>query len=188
LPDPNLIRSARAGDAAAWEAILSEHYQPVFRLAYLIVGDPDDADDVAQEAFIRAHRYFRRYDETRPLRPWLLSIAANLARNRRRSLGRYYAAVRRLFQQRVTETKPGIEARTAAQLESHRLWQAVRQLSVDDQEVIYLRFFLEMPVKETAETLDVAPGTVKSRLSRALERLKTVILEQYPDLQAEFTP
>ena len=186
MSDTDLIRSARSGDPAAWEAILTEHYQPVFRLAYLIVGDPDDADDVAQEAFIRAHRYFRRYDETRPLRPWLFSIAANLARNRRRSLGRYYAAVRRLFRQRETQTKPGIEARMAARLESHRLWQAVRQLPEDDQNVIYLRFFLELPVKEAAETLDVAPGTVKSRLSRALERLRTVIGDQYPDLEAEF--
>jgi RNA polymerase sigma-70 factor (ECF subfamily) len=186
LPEPELIRSARSGDPAAWEAILQDHYEPIFRLAYLIVGDPDDADDVAQETFIRAHRYFKRFDSTRPLRPWLFSIAANLGRNHRRSLGRAYAAVQRLFRQRGTATEPDVEALTAAQLESHRLWQAVRQLSKDDQAVIYLRIFLEVPVNEAAETLNVAPGTVKSRLSRALERLKTVISEQYPELQAEF--
>ena len=181
-----MIQSARAGDPAAWEAILDEHYQPVFRLTYLIVGDPDDADDLAQETFIRAHRYFKRFDSTRPLRPWLFSIAANLARNRQRSLGRYYAAVRRLFRQQETASRPDVETLTTAQLESHRLWQAIRKLSDDDQTVIYLRFFLQLPVIEAAETLEVAPGTVKSRLSRALERLKIVITEQYPDLQAEF--
>jgi RNA polymerase sigma-70 factor (ECF subfamily) len=186
LPDPDLIRSARAGDPAAWEAILGAHYEPVFRLAYLIVGDPADADDVAQEAFIRAHRYFKRFDSTRPLRPWLFSIAANLARNRRRSLGRYYAAAQRLFRQPETVRNRDVEMLTVAQLESHRLWQAVRRLPDDDQVVIYLRYFLELPVKEAAETLDVAPGTVKSRLSRALDRLKSVIEEHYPDLHAEF--
>ena len=186
MPDPDLIRSARSGDFAAWETILNDHYEPVFRLAYLIVGDSADADDVAQEAFIRAHRYFRRYDSTRPLRPWLLSIAANLARNRLRSLGRYGGALQRLFRQNETIRKPDVESRASGRIESQRLWQAIRQLTEEDQSVIYLRYFLDLPVAETAQALEIAPGTVKSRLSRALDRLRAVIREQYPDLQTEF--
>ncbi|HUF38479.1 MAG TPA: sigma-70 family RNA polymerase sigma factor [Anaerolineales bacterium] len=188
MPAIDLIRSARAGDPAAWEAILHDHYEPVFRLAYLITGDPEDSDDVAQETFIRAHRFFKRYDSTRALRPWLLSIAANLARNRRRSIGRYYAALQRVFRRSELDPQPGVETRAAARIESSRLWEAIRRLSQDDQNVIYLRYFLELPVKDAADALDIAPGTVKSRLSRALERLKAVIQADFPELDAELMP
>ena len=92
-----LVARARAGDADAWEALVGGYQAPVFRLAYLILGDAADAEDVAQEAFVRAYLALARFDAARPLRPWLLSITANLARNRRRSLGRYWAAMQRAF-------------------------------------------------------------------------------------------
>jgi RNA polymerase sigma-70 factor (ECF subfamily) len=65
------------------------------------------------------------------------------------------------------------------------LWQAVRRLNSVDQEVIYLRYFLELSVAETAETINIAPGTVKSRLSRALERLRRVVEREFPSLWKE---
>ena len=80
MSEADLIARARAGESAAWEALAREHQQAVFRLAYLILGDPADADDVAQEAFIRAYHALDRFDTSRAARPWLLSIAANLAR------------------------------------------------------------------------------------------------------------
>ena len=97
IKDPRLLaRLARQGDAFAWERLVGEHQQPVFRLAYLLLGDPDEAQDVAQETFIRAYHALHRFDNERPLRPWLLRIAANLAYNRQRSLRRYLAALKRL--------------------------------------------------------------------------------------------
>jgi RNA polymerase sigma-70 factor (ECF subfamily) len=88
LDEPTLIRLAVNGDATAWEPLVLAHQQAVFRLAYLLLGDPDEAEDVAQETFLRAWRALKGFDSTRPLRPWLLSIAANLSRNRYRSAGR----------------------------------------------------------------------------------------------------
>jgi RNA polymerase sigma-70 factor (ECF subfamily) len=67
-------------------------------------------------------------------------------------------------------------------MESSELWKAVRNLSVPDQQIIYLRYFLDLPVTETAEVLQVAEGTVKSRLSRALERLRGIIKQDFPVL------
>jgi RNA polymerase sigma-70 factor (ECF subfamily) len=182
--EADLVASARQGAAEAWEAILAQHQEAVFRLAYLLLGDADDAQDVAQEAFIRAYRALSRFDVERPLRPWLLRIAANLARNRRRSLGRYLTALQRalLAEPRAAETAP-VETLTAQQMAAQALWQAVRRLSSADQEVIYLRFFLEAPETEMAATLQVAPGTVKSRLHRALGRLRTVITAEFPELR-----
>jgi RNA polymerase sigma-70 factor (ECF subfamily) len=177
----DIIRRALRGDEAAFQIIVDEHREGVFRLAYLLLGDADDAEDVAQETFIRALRYLNRYDPERALRPWLLSITANLARNKRRSLGRYWAALQRLAGQLPDETFTP-ETHSMQVLEAHALWQAVRCLHSAEQEIIYLRYFLELSVAETAETLGVQPGTVKSRLHRALKRLREVIERDYPEL------
>ena len=97
LDESILVRHAANGDTATWEALMLLYQEAVFRLAYLLLGDPDDAEDIAQESFLRAWRSLRSFDASRPLRLWLLSITANLSRNRRRSVGRYFAALMRIF-------------------------------------------------------------------------------------------
>lgn len=180
VAERRLVNAARAGDAAAWEAIVRDHQTPVFRLAYLILADRADAEDVAQDAFIRAHKHLDKFDLERSLRPWLLSIVANLARNRRRSLGRYWAAIQKYV---WSEPPPATEADFTTQFNrAHDLWLAVRRLRPPEQEIIYLRFFLDLTVAEAAATLEVAPGTVKSRLNRALQQLRGVIAADFPDL------
>lgn len=182
----DLVRRARQGSSQAWEDLVRLHQEPLFRLAYLFLGDAGEAEDVAQEAFLRAYRSLERYDTQRPLRPWLLSIAANLARNRRRSAGRYLAAVRRWFKS-SPPPGPGIEERSIQKLESQDLWRAIRRLDLMDQQVVYLRYFLELSTQEVAETLQVPEGTVKSRLHRALKRLRGVIERDFPELSEGIT-
>jgi RNA polymerase sigma-70 factor (ECF subfamily) len=160
--------------------LVRQHQEPAFRLAYLILGDRADAEDVTQEAFVRAYLKLDTFDEARPFRPWLLSIAANLARNRRRSIGRYWAALRRYWQNEppAETNKPDWDGR----LEARQLWQAVQRLRPKAQEIVYLRYFLDLSEAETAVTLDIAPGTAKSRLHRALKQLRAVIEADFPDL------
>ena len=181
MEEATLVRHAANGDTAAWEPLVLAHQEAVFRLSYLLLGDPDDADDVAQETFLRAWNHLKRFDPTRPLRPWLLSIASNLASNRRRSAGRYFAALTRAFRYEPTAST-STEEKSAQHMEANDLWKAVQTLSVSDQQIIYLRYFLDLPVTETAEVLQVAEGTVKSRLSRALERLRQIIKQDFPVL------
>ena len=181
MDESTLVRHAANGDAAAWEPLVLAHQEAVFRLSYLLLGDPDDADDVAQETFLRAWNHLKRFDATRPLRPWLLSIASNLASNRRRSAGRYFAALTRAFRNEPAAAT-STEEKSARHMESSELWKAVQNLSVPDQQIIYLRYFLDLPVTETAEVLQVAEGTVKSRLSRALDRLRGIIQQDFPVL------
>jgi RNA polymerase sigma-70 factor, ECF subfamily len=181
VDESTLVRHAANGDAAAWEPLVLTHQEAVFRLSYLLLGDPDDADDVAQETFLRAWSHLKRFDPARPLRPWLLSIASNLASNRRRSAGRYFAALTRAFRNEPA-VSTSTEQKSAQHLEANDLWKAVQHLSVPDQQIIYLRYFLDLPVTETAEVLQVAEGTVKSRLSRALERLRQIIKQDFPVL------
>ena len=178
MDESTLIRHAANGDASAWEPLVLAHQEAVFRLAYLLLGDPDDAEDTAQETFLRAWNHLKRFDQTRPLRPWLLSIAANLARNRRRSAGRYLAALTRAFR---NEPNPAtVEEKSTQTMEADDLWKAVQSLNLPDQQIVYLRYFLDLSVSETAEVLQVAEGTVKSRLSRALEKLRLIIKQEFP--------
>ncbi len=183
MDEASLISRAAQGEAAAWEPVVLAHQEAIFRLAYLILGDPDEAEDVAQETFVRAWKNLRRFDARRPLRPWLFRIAANAANNRRRSAGRYLAALVRTVQAEA-ET-PSTEEQGTQRIESQQLWKAVQQLAQADQQIIYLRYFLDLSVAETAETLEMAEGTVKSRCSRALERLRSIVRRDLPTLGDE---
>src|SRR4051812_33128460 len=149
--------------------LVQQHQEAVFRLAYLLLGDHGDADDVAQETFIQAFKALSRFDTTRPVRPWLLRITTNLAYNRRRAIKRYFSAL-----QRMVRADPDMlqSKDDTNRWEAQALWQSVRKLDRSDQEIIYLRYFLELSEAEAAETLGIAQGTVKSRLHRALGRLR----------------
>ncbi|GAC1547298.1 MAG: sigma-70 family RNA polymerase sigma factor [Herpetosiphon sp.] len=185
--DALLVDGARRGDALSWERLVHAHQPAVFRYAYLMLHDADDAADIAQETFIRAGRALDRFDTTRPLRPWLLRIATNLARNRRRSVVRYLAALRRDLR-----TTPPLtiapDDRIGARWEAQQLWQAIRRLEPQEQELLYLRFFLEQGATEIATTLDIPLGTAKSRLHRAVNHLRTVVDHDFPALREERKP
>lgn len=180
LDESTLICHAANGDTAAWEPLMLAHQQAVFRLSYLLLGDPDDAEDIAQETFLRAWNHLKHFDPTRPLRPWLLSIASNLASNRRRSAGRYLLALTRAFRSEPAPAAP--EEKSMERMEASDLWKAVRTLKFTDQQVIYLRYFLDLSTHETADVLQVAEGTVKSRLNRAIEKLRNIIQQDFPVL------
>ncbi len=182
MSESDLVVRAQRGEQEAWAALVQAHQQAVFRLAYLITGNAADAEDVAQEALIRALHALHRFDTTRPLRPWLLTIASNLARNRRRTIGRYLAAIRRLVQAEP-EAVHDAHAEVVQTGEAQALWQAVRRLRATDQEIIYLRFFLELSEAEAAQAQGIAVGTAKSRLHRALQRLRGVVDSEFPALR-----
>jgi RNA polymerase sigma-70 factor (ECF subfamily) len=188
LTDEHTLLLAKQGDRAAWGQIVDEHQEGVFRFAYLQLGHRQDAEDVAQETFLRAYRSIGRFDPTRPLRPWLLSITANLSKNRWRSVGRYWSAIQRLVA--TSPQNPDLSGTRAENLSSspidwdaRALKSAVEKLQEMDRTVIYLRFFLNHSIAETAQTLGIREGTVKSRTHRALERLRQVIERDFPDLR-----
>lgn len=178
------ILLAKQGDETAWLALVRQHQQVVFRFAWLLLDDADDAEDVAQETFIRAFHSLVSFETDRPLRPWLLQIAKNLAANRRRSLRRQIAVCGRWLrtQSLMAENLKSYESQIA---DGEALRQAVQRLDVAEQEIIYLRYFLELSVAESAEALNIAPGTVKSRLSRAVEKLRQIVVDENPELGRE---
>src|SRR5262245_41471553 len=95
VSEDELIERVLAGDATAWPPLVSAHQESVFRLAYLLLGDAAEAEDVAQETILKAGQALGRFDRSRPLRPWLLQITRNLASNHRRTAHRRLAALQR---------------------------------------------------------------------------------------------
>jgi RNA polymerase sigma-70 factor, ECF subfamily len=176
--DSELITRAQRGDSAAYEEIVQRYQQIAFRTAYVVTGSAADAEDAAQEGFVKAFRALGRFRVGADLRPWLLRIVANEAHNRVRSSGRRHNLELRLAEgYRPGDAAPPPEAVAVAGEERRRLLAAVNAMADDDRQVIASRYFLELSSEETAAALGIPEGTVKSRLSRALGRLKVQLGE-----------
>jgi len=179
LADAELVERAQRGDVGAYEQLVERYRGPMFRAAYLVTRSAAEAEEAAQEAFVKAHGALHRFRADAPLRPWLLQIAVNESRNRRRSAHRREALALRAAQERPSgDADPSPEAALLAGERRRTLLHAVEGLREDDQLVIACRFFLELSERETAAVLGWRLGTVKSRLSRALHRLQAELGEE----------
>jgi RNA polymerase sigma factor (sigma-70 family) len=175
--EAELIERARRGDHAAYAELVRRHESVLFRAAYLVCGSAADAEDAAQEALVRAYGALGRFRPGEPFRPWLLAIVANEARNRRRSAGRRAALALRAQDAVLTSTRSALdegspEGAALAGDERATLLAAVESLREEDRLVIACRYLLDLGEAETAAVLGLPRGTVKSRLSRALGRLR----------------
>jgi RNA polymerase sigma factor (sigma-70 family) len=179
-----LVDRARRGDPAAYEALVRAYQDIAFRTACLFAGSAADAEEAAQEAFVKAWRALPRFRAGAPFRPWLLAIVANEARNRRRAAGRRAALAVRTANERASgDAAPSPEAALLAGGRRHELLAALARLDERDRTVIACRYLLDLSERETAEVLRCRRGTVKSRLSRALGRMR-VELEPGPAEEA----
>src|SRR4249919_2791558 len=166
LEDVELARLARDGDVQAFGELVERYREVAFRTAWLITRSSAEAEDVAQEAFVKAFYALDRFRAGEAFRPWVLRIVSNEAKNRRRSVGRRQRLTVRLAQDRGSrDAAPGREEREA-------LLGAIERLSEPERLVVTYRYLLELSEAETARALAIRPGTVKSRLSRALGRLR----------------
>jgi RNA polymerase sigma factor (sigma-70 family) len=174
LEDAELIERARRGDTGSYGELVRRYQDVAIRTAYVVAGDAADAEEAAQEAFVKAYRALDRFRGEAPFRPWLLAIVANEARNRRRAAGRQAAlAMRAAERDRPSgDAAPSPEEAVLGTEERERLLAAVNAMAESDRIVIAYRFFLDLSERETAQALGVPAGTVKSRLSRALRRLR----------------
>ncbi len=153
------------------------HAQIAFRTAYLITGSAADAEDAAQDGFVKAWRALWRFRAGAEFRPWLLKIVANEARNRRRSAGRRAGLVLRAAHEVSGEAAPSPEASLLDAERHEALVAAVAGLPEPARLAVACRYFLDLSEDETAAVLGVRRGTVKSRTARALERLREEVGE-----------
>lgn len=173
--ETGLVLAAQGGDQAAFGDLVRRYQRAVYRLAYGLTRNASDADDLAQETFVRAYRAIGRFRTGEPLYPWLSRITTNLA----------YSLYRRRKRRPETPLEPLLEAgrqwaagddpaEDAARREFEgMLGEAFAELSEEHRAVLVLRVVEDLSYEEIAESLSVPVGTVMSRLSRARAELKT---------------
>ena len=177
LEDTELIARAKDGDVEAYEELVRRYEQLAFRSAYLVLGDARDAEEATQDAFLKAYHALSRFRSGSAPRPWLLTIVGNEARNRRRARGRRDSAALRLEQDRRTgDAAPSPEAAVLAGERREALLAALDRLRDEERLVITHRYLLDLSEAEAAAALGLPPGTVKSRLSRGLARLRVELM------------
>ena len=169
---------AKQGDEPAYEELVRMHQNIAFRVALVAGLDAAEAEDAVQDGFVKAYRSLSRFRADAPFRPWLLAIVANEARNRRRSAGRRAAlAVRAASTDASGGAAPSPEAALLDDERRTTLLTALDRLRDHDRQVLCCRFLLDLSEAETGAALGLRRGTVKSRTSRALERLRAELGE-----------
>lgn len=178
MTDALIVRQAQQGDAAAYETLVRRYQTVAFRTAWLILGDVDDARDATQSGFLKAWMSIGRADVDRPFQPWLLTIVANEARNRRRARSRWLARV--LPEDKVdllAESGPPLEHVVEQQDEAGVVLRHLAAMDEIDRMTLWCRYVLDMGEQETADVMECAVGTVKSRTHRAMDRLRSRLQE-----------
>ncbi|MFQ5419751.1 MAG: RNA polymerase sigma factor [Anaerolineae bacterium] len=187
VDEQDLLVRAGQGDAAAFAELVRSHQTAVFNVAYRLLGNRQEAEDAAQEAFVRAFRAMDRFDVTRPFAPWIKRIAANLCLNRLESMAyRQTTAVTDLARPGQDEASldnwahqsPTPEQATIAREESERLRAAIWQLPPRFRMAIELRHFQEMSYDEIAKAMARPLSSVKSDLFRARKLLAEKLREK----------
>jgi RNA polymerase sigma-70 factor (ECF subfamily) len=163
------LARARQGDDEAFAIVVERYQRPVFNLCYRMLGDPYEAEDAAQEAFLKAYLGLDRYDPERSFRTWLLSIAAHECVDQLRRRRFQWVSFDTVF--RASEPAEGPEAQLEQALVRDRLQSVLSRLAPVDRGVIILRYWNDFSYAEIAETLSLSPAAVKSRLHRAKKTL-----------------
>lgn len=168
---------AKEGDVDAYAVLLGRHQLAARRLAAALCGaTAADADDAAQEAFVKAWYGLAGFRSGAAFRPWLLRIVANEARNRRRSSGRRAGYELRFATDRASlHAAPPAESAALATESRRELVAALAGLPAAQRDVVVCRHLVGLGEAETARVLGIAPGTVKSRTARGLRRLQALL-------------
>jgi len=174
-----LVRLAQGGDHDAFTQLVRMHQRTVYRVAYAYTRNAADADDLAQETFVRAYQALERFRVGEPLQPWLVRIATNLAfslfRRRRRRPEASLEAHEEAGAQWALDDDPADHAERSDR--ERRVQAAFGRLSEEHQAVLALRAIRDLSYEEIAVSLKIPLGTVMSRLSRARAELKKKLQE-----------
>ncbi len=176
-PDAELIERWQAGDLGAFEQLIKRHERKVFRLLLRMLGSREEAQDVAQEAFLSLHRHGHRFRGDSRFSTFVYRVAANAALNRRRSLGRSNARVKGLQQRQLAgddlpSSPRNPEDATAGAETQARVQDALLELPQDLRLAVVMYDIEGLSYREIAGALEVPEGTVKSRIHRARNALR----------------
>ena len=179
--DRRLIDRAKAGEPAACDALARRHRQVAYLLALQMLGNRDDAMDVAQDAMLRFFSTLKSFDPSRRVQPWLFAIVRNqvrdLWRQRKRRPADAAGEPDALVDQ-LAAPQPSPETDLRRRELRERVWRALAALPADKREIIVLRDFHDLSYSDIARVLDIPIGTVMSRLHGARRRLRAQLEEE----------
>ncbi|MFI7617092.1 RNA polymerase sigma factor [Nonomuraea terrae] len=171
MDDDEAIARSLDGDLAAYEALVARYSALAHRTAAML-GAGDEAEDVVQEAFVKAYRHLATFRRDAPFRPWLLRIVANETHNLTRARGRRSDLTLRLGATAAPAAPDDPESAALSTDRRTRLLAAVRALPDRERQAVVCRYFLQLSEAETAQVLDRPVGSVKSSTHRGLARLR----------------
>jgi RNA polymerase sigma-70 factor (ECF subfamily) len=165
--EPEWLAQAIKGNAEAFTNLVELYQRPVFNLCYRMLGDPDEAEDAAQETFLRAYNGLKRYDVQRSFSTWLLSIAAHFCIDQMRRRHFTLLSMDTLPHLDPPDMSPGPEMMLSLGEEQRRVRVLLGSLNAVDRAAVVMRYWYELSYDEIAESLSLTVSAVKSRLHRA---------------------
>ena len=183
IEDTTLVRRTLSGDQEAFTALVEKYKDPVFNVAYRMLGNPTEAEDVAQEAFVRAYTQLHTYKDTHRFSTWLLSIASHLSIDqlrRRRFLALPLENVP--FLEWIADVGPSPEQSALRRETADDMQRILDMLPVKYRAVLWLRYWHDFSYEEIAQTLELTPALVKARLHRARELVARTMKAQGLDM------
>lgn len=165
-----LIR-AQKGDPEAFGNLIEAYQKPVYNLCYRMLNDANDAEDAAQETFLRAYKNLRRYDNSRPFPTWLLSIAAHYCIDQIRKRRMTIVSVEDLPYPDLPDGEPGPETALSRSEEQRRVQRLLGALNPQDRAAVVMYYWYDFSYEEISQALSLTLSAVKSRLHRARREL-----------------
>ena len=177
--EKDIIERILRGERNAYAQLVDAYSKPIYNLAWRLTGSKQDADDLAQETFIRAYEYLYRFDQNRKFFTWLYTICLNLSRNRLNKAkreGRVHGPDNTFFANPEETAGGACSAHSGesdgAQERMEDLERAMGQLNADQREVLILKFYSGLSFEEIADILNLSVSAVKMRAYRGLDKLK----------------
>lgn len=161
------LYGALRGDSQAFTCLVETYQRPVYNLCYRMLGNAEDAEDAAQETFLRAYKSMRRYDSNRPFSTWLLSIAAHYCIDQLRRRRFLIVSVEDLPVPDLPDPAPGLETHLGRKEEQHRIVALLDALEPTDRAAVVMYYWYDFSYDEIAHALSLTISAVKSRLHRA---------------------
>jgi RNA polymerase sigma-70 factor (ECF subfamily) len=176
--EPEVILKAQKGDQAAFTQMVEAYQRPVFNLCYRMLGDPEDAEDAAQETFLRAYDHLRRYDQQRSFSTWILSIAAHYCIDQLRKRRMNFLSMDTFPNLDIPDASPGPESAFHRHEDQQRVQLLLKSLNAQDRAAVVMYYWYDFSYEEIADSLTLTVSAVKSRLHRARLALAQTWTEQ----------
>jgi RNA polymerase sigma-70 factor (ECF subfamily) len=176
--EQEIIEQVRAGHSESFTSIVEIYQKPVYNLCYRMLGDPYEAEDAAQEVFIRALINIKRYDTNRSFSTWLLSIAAHYCIDQLRKRRVNFVSIEDNPYLALQDYSPGPETAAIMSENQIQVRNILETLNPTDRAAIILRYWYEMSYDEIAQSLSLTVSAVKSRLHRSRQSLAESWLNQ----------